>query len=98
MKTSDDKLKQITDFFGVETELTKLSEEMGELLNECYKNYLSKTNNTDKVEDEFADVLVILTQLMVYFDVNMDNISEIIDYKVERTLDRINNGWYERHR
>ena len=35
----DEKLRKITKHFGIETELTKLSEEVGELLNECYKKH-----------------------------------------------------------
>ena len=58
-KEYDDKLRKITKHFGVETELMKLSEELGELQNECYKR-LYVDPEAGNIEDEFADVLVVL--------------------------------------
>ena len=93
----DDKLKKITKHFGVETELMKLSEELGELQNECYKR-LYVDPEAGNVEDEFADVLVVLSQLLLYFNADMDKVSEIFERKVDRTVKRIEEGWYDKHR
>ena len=93
----DDKLRAITKYFGIETELTKFSEEVGELLNECYKYYF-KGGNTNNIEDELADVLVIFTQICLYFNVDMDKVEAITNEKIDRTSKRIEEGWYDKHR
>lgn len=93
----DKKLEKITEHFGIETELTKLSEEVGELLNECYKRHFVDPEYGE-IEDEMADVFVILAQIGLYFNVDKDKILSILDEKINRTVDRIDNGWYDRHR
>ncbi len=93
-------LKKITNTFGIDTELCKLSEEIGELLGECYKAlYTEQTLEIQhKIEDEFADVMVLMSQIGIYFDLDSNQINNIFDYKVKRTVDRIDEGWYEKHR
>lgn len=93
----DEKLKKITEYFGIETELTKLSEEVGELLNECYREHFI-SNSKNQVEDEMADVFVILLQISIYFNLDMDNVFKIFNEKLERTVKRIDEGWYDKHR
>ena len=95
--SQDEKLKAITKHFGIETELTKLSEEIGELLNECYSNYYTGKNK-DNIEDELADVYVLLNQIKLYFNVDTLRVGQIVDQKIDRTVTRINSGWYEKHR
>lgn len=93
-------LEKITKKFGMDTELCKLSEEVGELLGECYKAlYKGETLETQhKIEDEFADVMVLMSQIGIYFDLDSNQINNIFDYKVKRTVDRIDEGWYDKHR
>ena len=93
----DEKLKKITKHFGIETELTKLSEEIGELLNECYKRHFVDPEYGE-VEDELADVFVILGQIGLYFNADMDKVKEIMKTKIDRTVQRIDEGWYDKHR
>lgn len=93
----DEKLKKITKHFGIETELTKLSEEVGELLNECYKRHFVDPEYGE-IEDEMADVFVILAQIGLYFNIDTDKVNSIVEEKINRTVDRIDNGWYDRHR
>ena len=93
----DEKLRKITKHFGIETELIKLSEEVGELLNECYKRHFVNPEYGE-VEDELADVFVILAQIGLYFNTDMDKVESIINKKIDRTVSRIDEGWYERHR
>lgn len=93
----DEELKSITKHFGIETEFMKLGEEIGELLNECYKQYYTKNKN-NHIEDEFADVYVILSQIALYFDVDETKVNTIAKQKIDRTIKRINDGWYDKHR
>ena len=95
----DEKLKKITEQFGIETELMKLSEEVGELQGICYKQlYDMLSNHKDAVEDECADVLVVLLQIFLAFDVDIDKVTDIVEHKIERTVKRIEEGWYDKHR
>lgn len=93
----EEKLKKITKHFGIETELTKLTEEMGELLNECYKRHFVDPEYGE-IEDEMADVLVILLQIMLHFNVDVDKVTDTVEHKIERTVKRIEEGWYDKHR
>lgn len=93
----NEKLRKITNHFGIETELTKLSEEVGELLNECYKRHFVDPEYGE-IEDELADVFVILGQIGLYFRADMDKVEEIMKTKIDRTVQRIDEGWYDRHR
>lgn len=92
VKNNEDKLRAITKYFGVETEIMKLNEEIGELANACY------TKKTEDVEDECADVLVVLSQLMLFYDCDLNKIQDIYNKKISRTLERIAMNWYEKHR
>lgn len=96
-KKEQEMLAHITSHFGIETELTKLSEEVGELLNECYKKHFVHPE-AGNVEDEVADVMVVIAQILLYFDVDMDKVEEIYNQKIERTIQRIDSDWYDKHR
>ena len=93
VKNNEDKLRAITKYFGIETEIMKLNEEIGELANACYTS-----KNTENIEDECADVLVVLSQLMLYYNCDLQKIQDIYNKKISRTLERIAINWYEKHR
>ena len=97
MQNNEKELRQITKYFGIETELTKLNEEVGELLNECYKRHFVDPEYGN-VEDELADVMVILQQIKLYFGADDKTINDIMNSKIKRTNERIKSGWYEKHR
>ena len=92
VKNNEDKLRAITKYFGVETEIMKLNEEVGELANACY------TKNTEDVEDECADVLVVLSQLMLFYNCDLKKIQDIYNKKISRTLERIAMKKKKKHR
>ena len=96
VKPNEEKLKAITKYFGVETEIMKLNEEVGELANACYMYENGK--KVEDIEDECADVLVVLSQLMLYYNCDLSKIQDIYNKKISRTLERIAMNWYEKHR
>lgn len=96
VRINEDKLRAITQYFGVETEIMKLNEEVGELANACYMYQNGK--KVEDIEDECADVLVVLSQLMLFYDCDLNKIQEIYNKKISRTLERIAINWYEKHR
>lgn len=93
----EEMLKTITKHFGIETQLTKFIEEVGEFQNECYKRHFVDPT-AGNVEDEAADVMVLFSQILLYFNVDMDKVEKIFDEKLKRTVQRIDDGWYKRHR
>lgn len=96
-KEEIEKLKKITSHFGIETQLMKFMEEIGEFINECYKRHYVDPE-AGSVEDETADILVLLSQLLIYFNVDVDKVQKIYDEKLNRTIERIDKDWYDKHR
>ena len=93
----EQKLRRITSNFGITTQLIKLNEEMGELLNEGYYGAY-KGDNKNSLEDECADVLNVLVQVMLYFDLDWKKIGDRMNFKVNRCLDRLDNtDYYKNH-
>ena len=84
-----EKLLEIINHYGVNTKvellkyMNKLAEDQDEkpiwTIEEYYKY----------IEEELADVYVMLNQLFYYYGLNEKNVSEIMRNKVDRQLDRI---------
>ena len=100
-------LLKIINHYGVMSQLKHFQSEVFELneaiirFEEAKKNYfegygLQQHNLEKHIAEEIADVLVMLKQFQYYYgieDKNIDkNIEEIMKYKVERQLERINKG------
>jgi NTP pyrophosphatase (non-canonical NTP hydrolase) len=94
-KVSRNDYKKIIEHYGIRNQLKKLSEEVYELQEavidlqdfnafECKDEQL-----TQDVIEEIADVFVILRQLVMQFDISQNDIEDMADYKVKRTLERI---------
>jgi NTP pyrophosphatase (non-canonical NTP hydrolase) len=81
-------LAKIIDHFGLESQVKKLEEEIGELLSEI-KDLPSSGLMKDNFEfkSEIADVLVLINQITNKLDINQD-IEEIMNFKILRTMDR----------
>lgn len=47
------------------------------------------TQRNQHVVEEIADVFVILRQFVMYYDIKQMEIEDVADYKVKRTLERI---------
>ena len=94
IKRNEEKLRTITEYFGINTEIMKLNEEVGELVNACYAG----KEIPGDIEDECADVLVVLSQLMLFYNCDISKIQDIYNKKISRTLERIAMNWYEKHR
>ena len=85
-------LKKITEYFGIDNQIIKLNEELAELTVEIVKdNYFG-------VQEELADVYVLLKQIQLYFDIEDEEIESVSNEKIDRTLKRIKEGYYDKHR
>lgn len=91
-KGSRNDYKKIIEHYGVRNQLKKLSEEVYELQEAVIEeDLLCGVNgcNNKNITEEIADVWVILRQLVMQFDIAENDIEDMADYKVKRTLERI---------
>lgn len=50
-----------------------------------------KVSSIEHIAEEIADVMVMISQFIYYFDITDEEINKIIDFKVNRQLERIKN-------
>ena len=87
----EDKLMQIFDHFGATNQAEKLMEEAAELRVEIIEdNYLG-------IIEELADVEVLLDQIKLKYEICPEEIESIKKEKIERTLKRIKEHYYDNH-
>lgn len=92
-------LLKIINHYGISNQLKKLSEEIFELQEaiitrerdymSCDATTIMDMANKKHIEEEFADVCVVLEQFKVYYDLDNDKIIEIMKQKINRQLKRI---------
>ena len=82
-------LEKILNYYGYEAQTIQAIEEMAELSKELCK-YLNGRGKSEKVIEEMADVQIMLNQLKLLFYVEDDELEKEMQYKVARTLGRIN--------
>lgn len=100
----------IINHFGYRNQMKKLNEETYELLEavDDYEDASMEFNNNedyysteemkvfrDHIVEEMGDVLILLTEFIGKYDIEKHELDKWMDYKLERTLDRIKSGYYE---
>lgn len=93
-------IKEIADNFGLVTQQLKLIEELGELTKEISKDIANRREISDDTISEIADVNILINQIL-HLSSNKDynskeKLKEHIEYKLQRTLKRIEEGYYEK--
>ena len=90
---------KIIEHYGVNHQQRKLAEEVFEL-NEaiiqyeivyrdmCYSGE-AINNQRQHIAEEIADVMVILKQIQYYYEIPDEEIEDVMKYKVQRTLKRM---------
>lgn len=97
-------LLKIIEHFGVNNQQRKLQEEIFELQEaimdykyvEVYKNSPAEIYQKEHIAEEIADICVILRQFMERYDITQDEIADRMADKINRTLERIESGYYEK--
>lgn len=84
-----DMSERIIEEYGVENQLNKLVEEMGELTVEVMKLRAGEHLNNDRVLNELADVLNVALQILIVWDTDPYDITERMYAKLERQMERI---------
>jgi len=86
--------------------MKKLNEECYEFLEavDNYEDLLIRKNDFNDgdlklarefVVEEMGDMLILLTQFLVAYDIKQEELDTIMDNKIERTLERIHEGYYD---
>jgi len=90
------KLLQIVRHYGINNQLRKFNEENFELIeaiheleNDSVLRTLARRTLIKNIKEEIADNLVLLSQFILYYNIDLDDIEKIFKYKVERQLKRI---------
>ena len=91
-------LLKIVNHYGVSNQLKKLSEEIFELqesvIDAEYNRYVGVIRKPgekaiEHIEEEYADVCVVLEQIKAYYNLDNDRIINIMKQKIDRQLGRI---------
>lgn len=91
------KLLSIFYHYGIFNQMKKLNEECYELI-EAINDFMYETDDKklidryNHVQEEFADVMVVLEQFKAHYEMNNDKIMEIMEQKIDRQLERIEKG------
>lgn len=90
--TTKEKIMKIAYHYGFDSQLNKTIEECGELIKAIskYKGSRFKSEYLDNLEEEVADVLIMINQLRIL--ISKPKIDEIIEYKLDRQLKRMSEG------
>lgn len=93
------KLLKIIDTFGVKNQLKKFNEECYEFI-EAINDYREEEtqDNLYHITEEMADVLVLLKQFQAKYKITNNQIDSFIDSKIDRTIKRIKENYYEQKR
>ena len=94
----------VIEYFGVRNQMKKLNEECFEFL-EAVDNYedelafhltdrVGENMLRDHVIEEMGDILTILTQFIEKYEISQEELDPYMDFKLQRTLDRINSKYY----
>lgn len=79
--------KKILNNYG-DAQIIVAIEELSELQKELCKSLRSNYNYGNIVE-EIADVEIMLEQMKIYFEINEDEIEEMKEIKIKRTIQRL---------
>ena len=93
-------IMKIADTFGVKNQRLKLIEELSELIKELSLDVAYDRQITQKTINEIADVLILIEQVLYQEESAGLNANQLledsIEYKIQRTLERIKEGYYEK--
>ena len=92
--TEKDLYERNIQYHGIEQETTIAMEECSELIKEISKckRYGCVDKYRDNLIEEIADVLIIINELQLIYDISNDDIENIKKYKIDRMDYRIKNN------
>ena len=89
-------IRTIADTFKNPSQQLKLIEELGELTREISKDIATGREISKDTISEIADANILINQLLhLAGEGTKEKVKEQIEYKLQRTLKRIESGYYE---
>ena len=89
-------IRTIADTFKNPSQQLKLIEELGELTREISKDIATGREISKDTISEIADVNILINQLLYLAgEGTKGKVKEQIEHKIQRTLKRIESGYYE---
>ena len=94
----NEKELKIINHFGLRNQLKKLNEECYELIEAItdYEDDYARNGTKENIIEEMADVMVLLRQFQGHYNITDIDIAFKMLYKTNRTIERIENGYYEK--
>lgn len=92
--SNNEKYDKIFNYFGYENQRRKMNEEMQEL-NDAILLYEKGIGDIQNVIEEMGDLLNILAEFMQEYDITQDEVRDSMQFKLDRTIERIDSGYYE---
>ena len=90
-------IKEIADTFKIRNQQLKLIEELGELSRELSKDIAVGRNISTATISEIVDVVILIEQILYLAEEGAAELArEQLEYKLQRTLKRIEEGYYEK--
>lgn len=85
--------KSIITHYGISAQLKHFHSEIYELTEAIIDHEWTKSelgiNSTKHISEEIADVMVMLNEFCQYYNLDKNEIKEVMKYKVKRQLERI---------
>ena len=75
--------KKAIEVFGEDAQYRMVIEETSELTKEICKHFRGD-NNEHRIDEEMADVAIMLSQLAIMLEIDSDEFNDILNYKAER--------------
>ena len=89
-------IRTIADTFKNPSQQLKLIEELGELTREISKDIATGREISNDTISEIADVNILINELIhLAGEGTKEKVKEQIEHKIQRTLKRIESGYYE---
>lgn len=82
------KLARIINFHGIRSQKMMMLEEMAELQKEICKDFRYERSN-NAILEELADVLIMIEQMLIVYEISESEIMEMVDKKIDREIERI---------
>ena len=82
-----DKIQTIADHYGIKKQLRQLAEECSELAVEA--SHSARKGTTVKIIEEIADVQIMIEQIIYLAKIDLCDIEDCINYKLDRQMKRI---------
>ena len=87
IRIDEDKVKEISEHYGLKNQLRQLAEECSELSVES--SHSARKGTTVKIIEEMADVMIMIEQVIYLAKIDKCDIEDCINYKINRQLKRI---------